>query len=148
MSTLTPNMPQELLRTFTADYMLGLHSYDGNQPFLIFQVDSSQQAYSGMLKWEPRLQSDLSPLFTRAPRPETPQELASSTPATTTPEVVSTGFVDVVLENFDARAIRDQNGDILLLWTFLDPHTLIITTNQYTLREVLSRRASLPGSIE
>jgi hypothetical protein len=53
--------------------------------------------------------------------------------------VLNTAFVDRVVDNHDSRVIQNAAGDILLLWTFLDRNTLVITTNQYTLSEVISR---------
>lgn len=93
--------------------------------------------------------------------------VASSTPtATTTKSVVASStavlppaptpfvssvFVDRIVENRDARVLLNAEGDILLLWTMLDRSTIVITTNQSTLREVISRLSqasilSLPAS--
>jgi hypothetical protein len=113
------------------------------------RVDSYQQAYSGLLAWEPSMQQDLLPLFSRHPSPHLPpaDTQASSTAATstptTTPEFLQTGFVDQVVENHDARVILNSTGDILLLWTFLDRNTVVITTNDATLREII-RRSNTP----
>jgi hypothetical protein len=147
LSLLSSNIPSELTRTLTGEYLLGVHSFDDNQSFLIVGVDSYQQAFSGMLKWERFIKNDLAPLFTRTPRPRTPEELAS-TPNTATPQFLPTPFIDAVVENHDTRVVRDPNGDILLLWTFLDRNTLVITTNEYTLREILSRFVSSPNVVE
>jgi hypothetical protein len=176
LQLLAPNAPPELARSLTGQYLLGVHSFDGNQAFLILGVENYEQAYSAMLGWETNMQSDLAPLFTRTPRPHIPEEdvtpapaapvflpSASSTattspqtsppaPATstasTTPEeppyVPPPRFIDRVVENRDTRVIQNNAGDILLLWTFLDHSTLLITTNEYTLREVISRISRPP----
>lgn len=138
LSTLAPDIPQDLLRTIKPQYLLGVHSYDENQSFLVLQVDSYQQAYAGMLAWEPTVQQELSPLFTRKPSLHVPSDSASST-ASSSPAFLQTGFIDKVVENHDARAIVNPAGDLLLLWTFLDRNTLVITTNEYTLREIIRR---------
>ncbi|MBC7836361.1 hypothetical protein H7X87_01095 [Acetobacteraceae bacterium] len=149
LSILSLLLPQSLARTIMPEpYLLGIHSFDGNQPFLVLRVDSYQQAYSGMLKWESTMQYDLAPFFTRTPRARIPEEnIATSTASTTPVRVVPTKFSDSVVENHDARAILNENGDVLLLWTFLDRSTIVITTNEYTLREVISRFESAPVSI-
>jgi hypothetical protein len=132
VSTFSLNVPAELLRALRPEYLLGIHSFDGNQPLLLLSVDSYQQAYAGMLAWEQFMRSELTPLFTRTPRPRTPEELATT--ATTAVQFLSTGFSDAVMENRDTRAVYNQAGDVLLLWTFLDQNTVVITTNEYTLR--------------
>jgi len=48
------------------------------------------------------------------------------------------------VENRDTRSYLNSSGDILLLWTFLGRNIILITTNEYTLREVLSRMSSAP----
>lgn len=143
LSLLGPTAPQELLRTVEqAPYLFGAHVFDDHQAFLILSVDSYEQAFAGMLGWEATMQGDLAPLFTRTPRPHIPEEkLATSTPVQA---AISTGFTDTVVENHDARVVKNEYGDILLLWTFLDRSTLLITTNEYTLREIVSRLSNAP----
>ncbi len=147
VSTLAPSMPQELLRTIKeSPYLFGIHSFDGNQPFLIVNVDSYQQAFSGMLAWESTMATELAPLFSRIPRARIPEEnIATSTPPVS--QIFNSRFVDRVVENRDSRAILNESGDILLLWTFLDRNTIVITTNEYTLKEIISRFASVPANI-
>lgn len=141
LGLLAPDIPQDLLRTISPTYLLGVHSYDENQAFLVLHVDSYQQAYSGMLAWEPTVQRELAPLFTRNPSPHLPTQTsdASSTASTSTVQFLQTGFVDKVVENHDTRAVVNSTGDLLLLWTFLDRNTIVITTNDYALREVIRR---------
>ncbi len=171
LQALSPSIPPELLRTLDEQMLLGIHSYDENQAFMIVKADSYETAYSGMLAWEVSMRNDLSPLFTRTPavRPRaqapapapviplgttTGTSTASSTPLATTTAASSTlpaaeplpavqffqgNFVDHVVENHDGRAVLNETGDVLLLWTFLDRSTIVITTNTSTLREVISR---------
>lgn len=173
LSLVAPLVPAELLRTLEPEYVLGVHSYDRNQPFLLLRVDSYDVAYRAMLNWERSLRADLIPLFNRsvspqlAPTPTEPlaaESFATSTSSTSSPQatgatttqasstpsiteqsvIIATAFVDVVAENRDTRAIVDTEGNILLLWTFLDRRTILITTNEATLREVISRLAAVP----
>ena len=172
LQALAPSIPPALVRTIEPQMLLGVHSYDENQAFMILRADSYETAYSGMLAWEGSMRGDLLPLFTRTPavRPlqtvvpvvpvgtSTASTTASSTPAASTgpaepvPAQFFVGnFIDQIVENHDARVILNQQGDILLLWTFLDRSTIVITTNDATLREVISRLSqsnilSLPPS--
>ena len=155
---IAPDMPQALLRAINPNYLLGVHVYDNNQPFIIMSVDSYEQAYAGMLAWEPSMQQDLSPLFNYTPPVHIPEEqVGASTVSTSSPQanaaasttppaspVAPTGFVDSIVENHDARVIQNSTGDITLLWTFLDRNTLVITTQGATLREIISRLQEAP----
>lgn len=165
------DMPDQLVRTLEPEYLLGIHVYDANQALLILRVDSYQDGFSGMLSWEKTMQNDLAPLFTYTPapriRPTAPPPppgipqvqggissgTPTSTPATTTPVTQTPSkplytsppnFADRIVENHDARVLLNQDGDIVMLWTFLDRNTLLITTNAATLREVISRQKESP----
>lgn len=139
LTTLAPEIPQELTRTLQPTYLLGVHSYDENDAFLILQTDSYETAYAGMLAWETTMQSDLSPLFDRTP-PVHANGTATSTASTTPSQsIINSSFTDQVVDNRDARVITNQYGDILLLWTFLDRNTIVITNNDATLREIITR---------
>ncbi len=146
LTTLAPEIPAQLLSSLSGEYLLGVHSFDGNQAFLILDIEHYEGAYAGILAWEWNMQRDLEPLFTRTPRPRIPEEnIATTTPAaSSTQQFLPTTFVDRIVENRDARVIQNEFGDLLLLWTFLDRNTLLITTNEYTLREVVSRLNRLP----
>jgi len=140
---IAPNIPATLARSFES-YLLGVHVYNGNQAFAIMHVYSYEDAYAGMLSWEPYLQKDLSPLFNYTPSPRIPEEGIATTSTSTTDQFIQTGFVDKIVENHDARVLENENGDIYLLWTFLDRNTLVITTNDATLREIISRLKDAP----
>lgn len=144
IATLAPNAPLELLRTVEPEFLLGVHSFDGNQSLLIVRVDSYDVGYGAMLAWEISIKDDLTPLFARTPRPRIPEEGSATSTASTTPQFLRTVFIDRVVENRDTRVVENEFGDILLLWTFLDRNTILITTNEYTLREVLSRAKTAP----
>ena len=135
------NVSGELSRAVSSQFLLGVHSFQDNQAFLIFHTETYAQAYAGMLAWERTMRTDLSPLFDRGISPTLPvSDSAAALPA----QVLTTAFVDRTVENHDARVLQDAQGNILLLWTFLDRNTLVITTNEYTLRELITRLAGAP----
>ena len=144
-SIVTPNMPPQLLHSIQPQFLLGVHSFGTNQPFLIFSVDNYQSGYAGMLDWESGMKQDLVPLFTYVPAPHANNTLPSDTH--TIPQVVGSPFVDAIVENHDARVIKNQSGDIILLWTFIDNATVIVTTNPSTLHEVVTRIKNPPQMV-
>jgi hypothetical protein len=84
----------------------------------------------------------LLPLFKRTPPVHTTASNATTTATSTVS--VALKFTDRIIENHDTRALETNLGDIVLLWTFLDRSTLVITTNEATLREILSRHKNFP----
>ncbi len=137
LSIIAPNAPQTLIDTLQPSFVLGVYAYPNNEPFLIFTIDSYTQAYAGMLAWEPTMQQDLSPLFGTT--------TASTQQSTTTAQaVLQSPFVDGILQNHDVREIVDSAGNPSLLWTFLDAHTLVITTSNDTLHQIITRLTQAP----
>ncbi len=132
LTLLNSKIPPELLRSFDNKFVLGFHSFKENEPFLVLKINYYQNAFAGMLSWEKDMEEDLGPIFIRP-------ELALA--ASTTADVLNNKriFHDTVLRNFDTRALKKTDGVIILLYSFINKNTLIITTNPDTLAEV-SRR--------
>ncbi|HEY4479521.1 MAG TPA: hypothetical protein VI981_04175 [Candidatus Paceibacterota bacterium] len=119
------DVPPSLLRTFMDDFFLGIHSFNEiNYPFLIIKVSNYDTAYAGMLLWEKNMENSLADLF------EYKKGVI---------EIKERVFEDGIIENKDVRFLLDQNSSTKLLYSFTDPTTLVITTNEKTLREVGER---------
>ncbi|NTV44338.1 MAG: hypothetical protein HGA67_01405 [Candidatus Yonathbacteria bacterium] len=125
LSLIGSTIPQWLMRTLDPTYMLGVHVWNGNHSFLVFSTSGElfDNTFSGMLKWEPTMAQDLLPLF--------------GVPVTQ--DVYTRTWGDVILKNRDVRAIKDNDGNIVLLYTFYDRKTLIITTSPDTMDEIIQR---------
>jgi hypothetical protein len=120
-------VPATLFRSLRPDFMLGVHSFNKNQPFFILKTDYYDSAFAGMLEWESRLVEDLLPLFGRGDKVR---------------ELSQKKWGDLVIKNKDTRVLRNFDGSIALIYMFKDQRTLIITTREDTLLEV-SRRLDL-----
>lgn len=64
------------------------------------------------------------------------------TTATTSDALRKKGFEDARFRNKEVRVLRNDAGEIVLLYSFLSRDTLVITTNEFTLKEVLTRLTS------
>lgn len=133
MEAIDATIPAELARNIDDKFMLGVHSFDGNQPFLVIKTDSYGNAFSGMLAWEQDIERDLKEIFIK-PNQKTIEE------ATTTGAVLNLRrkFTDRVIVNRDTRLI-EENGETLLLYSFVSTDTIVITTNENTLKEIIRR---------
>ena len=126
VSVIAPSIPSYLERSFEKDYMLGLYVLSGNEPFLIIKTNSYETAFSGMLAWEETLLSDATSVFFASD-----QVFATTTKATI--------FEDKIVKNKDTRIAKNINGETVLLYSFLDKKTLIITTKESVFSEILGR---------
>lgn len=148
MTILQTQAPSSLERSLAGEFVFGLHSGSGGyKPFIIFKTDSFQETFASMLNWETTLPNDLGPIFLSGDTNQTNNLVATTTEtkmATSSETGATNGnfhlkWSDAVLRNKDARVVKDQNGQIVLLYSFVDQKTLIITTNENTLKELMDR---------
>ncbi len=114
----------DALKRNIEDGMLGIYSFNTTEVFLVLKPDDFGIVYTGMLDWESTLGSDLSLFF-----PFLSQHLASN------PSV----FSDETYKNKDVRVIRNDLGNIVLLYGFIDKNTLVITANEKIFEAILNR---------
>lgn len=132
---ISSKIPDILFRSLSQRYMLGSHSWNRNQSFIILKTDSYENAFAGMLSWEKNLSGDLNLFFPRNILPEDGGENI------TTEQILSykKNFEDILIKNKDARALRDETGEIFLIYSIPDKETIIITSNTDTLVELFDR---------
>ncbi len=123
LSILAPNMPPSLSRSFDKEYMIGIYSFNTNEPFIILTTSDFANSYSGMLKWEKDMVSDLGKIFS------IPQDIASSTME----------FKDETTKNKDLRVLRRSDKVSVLIYSFIDKNTLVITTNDNILGAIVGK---------
>lgn len=111
--------PSQLLRE-ARSVMIGVHSFERNQPFIIIEVTQYDRSFGAMLEWEEDLGRALGNFF-------------KPTTGTVPPTLA---FTDKVVENIDVRVSQKEWP---ILYAFPRRDILVITTNQYTLSEILTR---------
>lgn len=121
--------PDDLVRALSQEFFFGLHTVDTNAPLLVVPVLSYDRAFQGMLAWEETLNADFAPIFTATS--------ALTTGADGIPE--KRIFSDIVMRNYDVRALKNNSGNIVLYYSFPTRDTLIIAESPYTFTELLSR---------
>jgi hypothetical protein len=131
LRTLDPNIPSTLLRSFTS-YVTGWHEREGNEAFLLIKTDYYENAYAGMLRWEPTMARTLGSLMRDLD--QKPETIDINTRLQSTNGL----FVDTVFENKDVRELR-SNNQIVLMYSFIDPQTLLIAGNEFAFKEILDR---------
>jgi len=128
LSLLADEVPQQLLRALEEDYLYGVHAFEEKIPFLILKVRDYENAFGGMLEWQKSLAilRDFDVLFG----------------VDRFPPVEVTEFTDVLIKNRDVRIIKDKDRELILLYSFTDRETLVLTTHGTTFDEILNRLAT------
>jgi len=123
INALEMKTPTTLRRTLDKKFMFGIHSFNGNQPFIILKTDFFENTFAGMLEWESFLAEDMLSLFSKKDHRN----------------LYDKKFDDIIIKNRDIRALLDSRGDIVLMYSFFDRNTLVITTRKDTLDEIITR---------
>ncbi len=125
-----PLTPQELARALgfpdtvareVTGAMVGVHAFNYTQPFVIFEITTYDRTFNALLEWESLAARELGAFF------------APASPPSPTPRL---SFEDAIVRNLDVRVSEEAWP---LIYTFPARSLLVVTTNEYTLREVVTR---------
>jgi hypothetical protein len=155
LTALNLTAPDILIRNIDPSSMVGIvHANTQTAPFFILRVTSYERTFAGMLQWEPTMYASLSTLYPTYPNPPAQTQTntsttsakiaASSTPAKIfIPVIDSTApaqqFIDEVVANRTARALKDKAGRTLVLYGYADKQTLIIARDEAAFALLLGR---------
>lgn len=128
LEALGARAPEELVRALGDNFFFGIHTVDENAPLMIIPVISYERALAGMREWEELMNADFEPIFTQLPV----QTLKNNT-------VVERAFDDMVIRNYDVRALKDDAGVVQLYYSFPTRNVLIIAESQFSFTEILGR---------
>ena len=128
LAALGTRAPEGLSRALGSDFFFGIHTVDENAPVIIVPVTSYERALASMREWEPFMNADFEPIFT----PLAPQTRENDI-------VVERMFDDMVIRNYDVRALKDDAGIVQLYYSFPTRNILIIAESQFSFTEILGR---------
>jgi hypothetical protein len=115
LNSLALSMPEMLTRSIKEITFGGV---DGTTPFILISGSNFETLFAGMLKWEPTISQDLSPLFATT----------SETPNT---------FSDAIAYNKSIRVLSTRTGEDQLVYTFVNQNTVVITVHRKALPAIL-----------
>ncbi len=119
MRTLAYEIPGSFVRALSPHMMIGAIRKERYEPFIILQSSNFDVAFAGMLSWETKMATDLSPLFGTAPQ--------------------NTLFTDALAQNRSIRILRDENGKEHIVYAFFNKNLIIITTSTESLGALIER---------
>jgi hypothetical protein len=132
--------PSWLIRSFAPEYLAAYFNTNGDwQPVWIVRVDSYENAFSGMLKWEETMATDLAPLYSLASS-ESQMDQGPTNQAALENSTSQPGeFADLIINNKSTRVLIGNLGEPVLYYAFPDKNTLIITPSLDAFKEILAR---------
>lgn len=115
----TTFMPRAI-RALHAEFIIGSITTTRNEPFILIRSDNFDALFAGLLAWEPSMRQELAPLFGTAPTEDA-------------------AFSDAVRNNKSIRILRDRDGGEMLLYSFINERTVIITASSDALAQLIGR---------
>lgn len=134
-----PHIPSSLTRAFNKKMFAGIYTLDKNHAFFIIQIDSFDRAFAGMLAWEKNMYADLSPFINKKEEVEATLDASGDVITKQNTAVALGSFEDEIVQNKDARALKNNQGETLVIYSFIDQKTLFIVDNEDTFKETLKR---------
>lgn len=133
-----------LKRSLLDKWMIGTFSGYSTEteesiPFIIFTTDFFQNAFAGMLKWESSMPDEMAELFNYKDIANTVDPNSTSTTRISSFYNIKGSFKDKVIMNRDVREFINEDDRVLLLYTFLDKDTLLITTSEEVVPALIKR---------
>ncbi len=121
------DVPDTLFQNLNPQFMVGVYSQTPkNNQFLILKVKDFNEAFIGIRDFEVNMLSEMLRFF----------QIDTSVEGK---DIFSKDFETVTLFNKEARVLKGANGDVLLSYIFLDPKTIMITTQTDAVQEVIKR---------
>ncbi len=127
-----------LRRSITNHWMMGVYSNNGQSiPFIILTNNFFQNAYAGMLKWEDTMPDEFIDIF--AYKDKAYRNNQNGTSTISNYFNIKGKFEDKIIKNRDIREFITENGEILIIYSFLDKNTIVITTSESVIPALVER---------
>ena len=118
------------LNEFVSDkFLLGAIKGETDDFFILIQVRSSADIFPDLHTWEGKMFLDMHEFFG--------VEVAAETKY-----LLNKDFEDGIIQNKNARILRDIEGKIVMMYIFADDNSIIITDSENSAREIMLRLAS------
>jgi hypothetical protein len=126
------NTPGQMTRSLGDEYLLGLFGLETKTtPFILIKVDDFDQVFSGLLDWEISMFRQVNDLFF--------EKLPKSDFVVAQGKTDLTKLTDGVISNRDARAIVDENGQVLFYYTFVNDDHLLLAERTEIVNEIATK---------
>ncbi len=133
---LDASVPESFNRSLTKKWMLGTYDEELSKvPFIILTTEFFQNTFAGMLKWENSMADEMAVIFNYEDR----ARQQNSTSTLSSFFTIRGKFQDRTILNRDVREFISETGEILILYSFIDKDTLVITTSEEILKKIIQK---------
>lgn len=119
-SFLKTHLDTKTFRALDETLMIGSVTTNKNEPFIMMRTNNFDTLFAGMLSWETYIITDFSPLFG-------------------TPPKTTIRFTDAIRNNSATRILYDDTKNEILLYSFINQNTVVITTSSEALTKIIEQ---------
>jgi len=129
LTIISANVDQKEMSFVDDNFLIGAANLDKKYQFILLKVRSFSDVFDVMHSWEDKMFYDLHSFFNI--------DLSS-----TTNYLVTKDFEDAIVQNKNARILKDSEEKIVLMYIFINETSLIITNSDLAAREIGLRLSS------
>lgn len=126
MILLAPEVDLTKMVFVSNNFLLGVHNADTKNVFVLIKMRSFSDIFEVMRSWEDNMFNDLHTLF-------------GTDLNMNTKYLLTKDFEDGIIQNHNARILRDANGNIVMMYAYLDDTSMLLTNSESTAREIMLR---------
>jgi len=126
LTLLSENISLSFIELLGDNFQIGSMKEDENKKlFIILETTDFDKTYAKMLLWEKTIVNDLGLIFKIKNYQDT--------------EIFLDKFSDEIIKNKYVRVLSNDNGDKLLMYSFIDNEKLLITNSEELLKKIIEK---------
>ena len=123
------NIDQTKMEFVSDNFLIGATNIDSKNMFILIKMRSFSDIFDPMRGWEEKMFFDLHGFFGLDINADTKYLLTKN-------------FENGIIQNKNARILRDKDGKIVMMYVFADDTSMIITNNEASVHEIMTRLSS------
>jgi hypothetical protein len=129
LTLIEANLNQTKLEFVSDGFLIGAVNKESKIPFILIKTRYIADIFDAMRAWENKMFLDLHKFSGIDINKETKYLLESN-------------FEDGIIQNKNARILKDKDGKIVMIYVFADENSVIITNSELAVKEIMLRLVS------
>jgi hypothetical protein len=129
LTSIEASLDQTKLEFVSDGFLIGAVNKESKIPFILIKTRYIADVFDSMRAWENKMFFDLHKFFGVDINKDTKYLLESN-------------FEDGIIQNKNARILKDKDGKIVMMYVFADENSVIITNSELAVQEIILRLIS------
>lgn len=129
LTSIEASLDQTKLEFVSDGFLIGAVNKESKIPFVLIKTRYIADIFDSMRAWENKMFFDLHKFFGVDINKDTKYLLESN-------------FEDGIIQNKNARILKDKDGKIVMMYVFADENSVIVTSSELAVQEIILRLIS------